>query len=43
MAHDAKHLFVAANVAGDSPNREGHELDRKSVERHCQRSAKLTI
>jgi len=22
---------------------EGHELDRKSVERHCQRSAKLTI
>jgi hypothetical protein len=22
---------------------EGHELDRKSVERHCQRSAKSTI
>jgi hypothetical protein len=22
---------------------EGHELDRKSVERHCQCSAKLTI
>ena len=22
---------------------EGHELDRKSVEHHCQRSAKLTI
>jgi hypothetical protein len=22
---------------------EGHELDRRSVERHCQRSAKLTI
>jgi len=22
---------------------EGRELDRKSVERHCQRSAKLTI
>jgi len=39
------HARLRASIDGldEGEFTEGHELDRKSVERHCQRSAKLTI
>ena len=44
-AHSLIYARLRASIAGldEGEFTEGHELDRKSVERHCQRSAKLTI